>query len=99
MGTAYQQVLRTSNIEWCSTIKNVKLNPFTKNLLAYLKEIAPDLFKPCPFRVNDIVEVRLFSTKRKYFIFMPAGDYKVILKTYDEIDQNIFSATYYVKHE
>lgn len=96
IGTAYRQVLTTSNFEWCSSIKNVKLNPFTKNLLAYLKEIAPNVVKQCP--LNDTVEVHLFSIKSKYFIFMPAGEYKVILHINDEIDENIFSA-YYVKHE
>lgn len=96
-GTAYRQVLTTSNIEWCLSIRSFKLNPFTKNILAYLKEIAPNVVKQCPY--SGTVDVHLFSTKSKYFIFMPAGEYKIIIHISDEIDENIFSASYYVKHE
>ena len=75
-------------IEWCSSVENIKKNIFTRQLMTQLKDVIPQGFKKCPYVGN--FEFRNFSLHSGVNFMSPSGIMRVKLHIYNNDDNMLF---------
>lgn len=88
-GEKYRQIFKLSRVEWCAIMAGTtKPNQMVKLIFNTVKESIPQLFHKCPFEGR--FEVHNITMKNgKFLSIYPSGKYRMNIKLYDEIDDEI----------
>jgi len=88
----YRPLFKSSTFDWCTTMAGIaksKSNPLVKTMLKIMTKAAKVMLHPCPF--VGIHAVQNSTLDRSILMIYPAGDYRIILHTFNEFDDNIWT--------
>lgn len=89
-------MFKSKPFEWCSFTNGTKLNPLVKAFTdVYSKSIKP-LMKKCPLfgKINITVQ---YEEKNNFVAMLPAGNYQLGEKVFNDEDINIIDISFRVK--
>lgn len=90
---SYSKKLFFPKMLWCKVIQGVNLVPFIDKFVEFAAIYSKDLLEACSrtglFKVSNLT-----FADSLFIAQFPSGDYKIVLKIYDDDDSNIYNITY-----
>lgn len=89
----YRTVLENPNLPVCQIFKDGKTNPLIQAFIDTLRPMAPDIFEICS-RTGRIAAQNVTFANTAAIEMWPSGNYKVAIRFFDSLDDNIANISY-----
>lgn len=93
-GGKFEVITQHSNIEFCKFVGGMDTNPFLGKLLELARSVASGLLEACTRGAGEYSANNVSQTNVPFAAIWPDGDYKISIRLFDEIDDNIGSGFY-----
>lgn len=93
-GEKFEVITQHPDIEFCKIVGGMDTNPFLSKMLVVAKSVVNGLLEVCTRGAGEYSATNISLTNVPFVSVWPNGDYKISVRFYDEIDDNIGGGFY-----